>query len=145
MPDERTRKVLRFVAANVRRLRQERGLTQEKLAEKAQLDLRYFQKIESAQVAFNVGILVVLAETLEVEPGLLLEEAELPEPVRGRPPKAVKAPQDTEGELGQASFLEAPVPLRLAFLYCRTHRHQGACLSRISYLVLPTSRNVFRV
>ena len=85
MPNERTREVLRYVAANVRRLRRRRDLTQEKLAEKAELDLRYLQKIEAAKIAFNVGVLVILADALEVKPGLLLRRAELPEPVRGRP------------------------------------------------------------
>ena len=87
MPNERTREVLRFVAANVRRLRARRNLTQEQLAEKAEFDLRYLQKIEAASIHFNVGVLVILADALEVEPGVLLRPAELPAPVRGRPPE----------------------------------------------------------
>lgn len=86
MPNERTKEVLRFVAANVRRLRARRELTQEQLAEKAELDIRYLQKIEAAAIHFNVGVLVILADALEVKPGLLLRRAKLPEPVRGRPP-----------------------------------------------------------
>jgi transcriptional regulator with XRE-family HTH domain len=86
MPNERTKEVLRFIAANVRRLRARRELTQEQLAEKAELDIRYLQKIEAASIHFNVGVLVILADALEVKPGILLRRAELPEPVRGRPP-----------------------------------------------------------
>lgn len=87
MPGDRSREVLRSIAANVRGLRAKRGLTQQQLADSADVDIRYLQKVEAAQIDFGVSFLVVLADTLEVKPATLLRPAKLTKPSRGRPTK----------------------------------------------------------
>lgn len=83
--DPRLATLLLYVAANVRRIRAKRHLTQEALAELAGLDLRFIQKIESGRAAVSLGALAAIADALAVKPGVLLKEAELPEVKRGRP------------------------------------------------------------
>ena len=76
---------LKSVAANVRRVRQERGLTQEQLAERAELPLKTIQRIERAEQNPSVTVLASIAAGLGVEPGVLFEPATM-EPIRrGRP------------------------------------------------------------
>lgn len=79
--------ILAAFAANVRRYRQERGFTQEVLAEKLEISVRYLARIEAGNV--NVGLVSVdrIAHALEVAPGALLYPAELPPPKPGRPRK----------------------------------------------------------
>ncbi|XXY13611.1 helix-turn-helix transcriptional regulator [Sorangium sp. So ce216] len=79
--------VLVYIAANVRRLRQKRGITQESLAEAAELDLRTLQDIEGMRQSVSLGALVRLANALDVSPAALLRPAEMPEIKRGRPRK----------------------------------------------------------
>jgi len=86
MATARSRDVLKSIAANVRRLRSKRKLTQQQLAEEAGVDLRYLQKIEAAEIDFGVSLLEVLADALDVKPSTLLKSARLASPVRGRPP-----------------------------------------------------------
>jgi transcriptional regulator with XRE-family HTH domain len=81
--DRRT--AFRSIAANIRRLRVRRGLTQEKLAERADLAERYLQQVEAGSVNLSVGILVDLARALDVDPAVLLRPAELARPRKGRP------------------------------------------------------------
>ena len=57
-----------IVAANVRRLRKERGLTQEQLAHEAGIAMRYIGMIERAETSATVGMLGKLAEALGVGP-----------------------------------------------------------------------------
>jgi transcriptional regulator with XRE-family HTH domain len=76
-----------YIGANVRRLRLERGLTQEALAEAIGLELRSFQRIEAATANPSLAVLVNLADVLGVKPGALLEKAERIEIKRGRPKK----------------------------------------------------------
>ncbi|WP_437925342.1 helix-turn-helix transcriptional regulator [Sorangium sp. So ce291] len=80
--------VLVYIAANLRRLRQKRGMTQESLAEAAELDLRTLQDIEGMRQSVSLGALVRLANALDVSPAALLRPAEMPEIKRGRPRKA---------------------------------------------------------
>ena len=80
--------LLLYVAANVRRIRSKRGLTQEALAEAVGVDLQFIQKVESGKAAVSLGTLAAIAEALAVKPDVLLKEAELPEVKRGRPRKA---------------------------------------------------------
>jgi transcriptional regulator with XRE-family HTH domain len=68
------------------------GLTQEKLAEAAGLDLRFLQRIERGRTNLSVAVLVALAEALGVSPGGLFRKAALPEARRGRP-RGTKRPQ----------------------------------------------------
>jgi transcriptional regulator with XRE-family HTH domain len=78
---------LQSIAANVRRLRVRRGLTQEELAELARQDLSYLQRVERGSSNLSMSVLLALANALEVPPGLLLRRAPLPPIKRGRPPK----------------------------------------------------------
>jgi transcriptional regulator with XRE-family HTH domain len=87
MPDARLEEVLRFIGANVRRLRLKRGMTQEDLAEAAEVALRFLQEIERARTNIGVGVLVKLADALAVAPGVLFRRQELPQVKRGRPKK----------------------------------------------------------
>ncbi|XYH95542.1 helix-turn-helix domain-containing protein [Sorangium sp. So ce1128] len=87
MPDARLEEVLSFIAANVRRLRLKRGMTQQELAETAGIALRFLQEIERAKTNVGVAVLVKLADVLGVPPGVLFRRRERPEVKRGRPKK----------------------------------------------------------
>lgn len=63
----------RIVARNLKRLRQERGLTQEELADLAGLNRNYVGMIERQENAATVDTLEDLAKALQVEPVRLLE------------------------------------------------------------------------
>jgi transcriptional regulator with XRE-family HTH domain len=80
--------VMSYVGANVRRLREERGLTQDQLAEAVGVDIRTVQRIEAGMANVLLGTLVDLGDVLGVKPGALLKEAEMPEVKRGRPKRA---------------------------------------------------------
>ena len=75
----------RYIAANTRKWRRRRGLTQEKVAELADLDLRHFQSIEQARENITVATLAAIADALDVRPSLLLRSAEMHSIRRGRP------------------------------------------------------------
>lgn len=62
------------VARNLRRLRAEQGLTQERLADMAQLNRNYVGMIEREENAPTVDILEKLAKVLQVDPSCLLAE-----------------------------------------------------------------------
>ena len=64
MPDSPLALYLRSVAANLRRLRLRRGLTQEALAERAGLDLSYEQRVERGATNLSMSVLVALARAL---------------------------------------------------------------------------------
>jgi transcriptional regulator with XRE-family HTH domain len=63
----------RIVARNLKQLRQERGLTQEELADLAGLNRNYVGMIERQENAATVDTLEELAKALQVEPVRLLE------------------------------------------------------------------------
>ena len=86
-----TPEVLNRVAANVRALRKRRGLTQEELAEKAELDERRVQRIERAEVDVGIVALAMLAHALDVPPGRLFKPADFVAPRPGRPRKRSRA------------------------------------------------------
>jgi transcriptional regulator with XRE-family HTH domain len=75
------------VAANIKRLRLKHGWTQEVLAEKAGMEVRYVQEIERAKTNMTLAILVDLANALGVHPRAFLNEAEMKSSKPGRPPK----------------------------------------------------------
>jgi transcriptional regulator with XRE-family HTH domain len=56
------------MAANVRRIRLARGLSQEDLAARANLSARYVSSVERAVVAASVTVLGQLADALQVDP-----------------------------------------------------------------------------
>ncbi|HXW25512.1 MAG TPA: helix-turn-helix transcriptional regulator [Xanthobacteraceae bacterium] len=62
----------RAMAANVRRLRLERKLTQEELADRADISVRYLGSIERGSTAATVVVLGRLARALRVEPAELI-------------------------------------------------------------------------
>jgi transcriptional regulator with XRE-family HTH domain len=66
-------------ARNLRRLRQEKGCSQEELAHKAGLDRTYISALERRVYAATIVVVARLAEALEVAPSVLLET---PRPVR---------------------------------------------------------------
>jgi transcriptional regulator with XRE-family HTH domain len=61
------------LATNLRRLRHERDLTQEDVADLTGLSSRYVGSIERARVSASVTVLGKLAEALNVEPSLLIK------------------------------------------------------------------------
>ena len=64
---------LRNLCANLKRLRKAQGLTQEALAEKAGLEYKYYQKIESGRwPGLQLSTVERLAKALRVEAGELL-------------------------------------------------------------------------
>ncbi len=79
--------LLGYIAANVRRLREKRGLSQERFAEAAGLDSRFTQRVERGRVNFSIETLVRLAAALDTTPGALLRRAHLSPPKPGRPKK----------------------------------------------------------
>ncbi len=60
------------MAINVRRERNDRGWTQEELADRADLSSRYVGAIERAAVSPSVNILGRLADALEIDPCQLI-------------------------------------------------------------------------
>jgi len=83
---------LKFIAANTRRLRHNRGLTQEDLARRAKLDHRFLQRIEAASTNISITSLVALAQALGVSPTTLLVRATFVPAPRGRPAKLAALP-----------------------------------------------------
>jgi len=67
--------VRELLARNVRRLRVERGLSQERLAVDAHIDRTYVSKLERAVHAVTVDVLQQIADALGVPVGHLLEPA----------------------------------------------------------------------
>jgi transcriptional regulator with XRE-family HTH domain len=57
----------RIIGANIRRLREERGLSQEELGFRAEMDFGYLGKIERGKRNPSVLKLVKIADALEVE------------------------------------------------------------------------------
>ncbi|WP_437338469.1 MULTISPECIES: helix-turn-helix domain-containing protein [unclassified Sorangium] len=82
--------LLLYIAANIRRHRQKQVMTQEALAERSGVDLRYLQQIESGKKKMSLDALLAIANGLEVAPANLLRPATMPEVKRGRPRKAPK-------------------------------------------------------
>ncbi|MFI5300814.1 MAG: helix-turn-helix domain-containing protein [Polyangiales bacterium] len=78
--------LLESIAANVRRRRVERGLSQAKLAEATALDLTTVQRVERGALDIHVLVLDALARALSATVTELMEPARLLPPTRGRPP-----------------------------------------------------------
>ncbi len=64
---------LKTFGANVRRARSSRTLTQERLAELADLNVRTIQKIEAGETNILITTLARIARALDVETDLLLK------------------------------------------------------------------------
>ena len=76
---------LASLAANIRALREKRGWTQEQLAETAGLATRYVQTLESPKANPRAGVLVAIAQALDVEIGRLFKPATFEAREPGRP------------------------------------------------------------
>lgn len=63
------------MAINMRRLRHDQNLTQEELAARAGLSMRYLGSIERARVSASVTVLGQLAKALSVEPCELIKQS----------------------------------------------------------------------
>ena len=60
-------------ATNLRRLRRERGLSQEALAYESGVDRAYLSRIEKGEPSVGIDVIARLAAALEVDPSLLLK------------------------------------------------------------------------
>ena len=63
-----------IMARNLRRARHDKKLTQEELADRAGLSMRYVGAIERGDVSASVTVLGQIADALEIEPGDLLKK-----------------------------------------------------------------------
>lgn len=63
----KTSRLLSALGETLRRLRKAKGLTQQDAAERADLDLRHYKKIEAGEQNFNLGTLAQLARGFGVE------------------------------------------------------------------------------
>jgi len=66
------------MARNLRRARHDKKLTQEELAGRAGLSMRYVGAIERGDVSASVTVLGQIADALEIEPGELLRKSRAP-------------------------------------------------------------------
>lgn len=57
----------------LRQMREEKGLTQEKMAELADVDRTYIYRLENGLRSPSLDIIFRLADTLNISPGALLE------------------------------------------------------------------------
>jgi transcriptional regulator with XRE-family HTH domain len=70
-----------IVAGNLRRLRHAKGISQEELADRADVNRNYVGMLEREQNAATIDILEKLAIVLEVDPAELLQQnGPAPEP-----------------------------------------------------------------
>lgn len=81
-------KILRYIGANVYRLRLARGWTQRELAEATHDEVkeRYIQTLETGEANPTVRVLIVIANALGVPPADLFSPAKLGPRNPGRPP-----------------------------------------------------------
>lgn len=64
------------MAVNLRRIRHDRNMTQEELADHSGLSARYIGAIERADVSASVTVLGKIADALKVEPGELVKASD---------------------------------------------------------------------
>ncbi|MBL8577884.1 MAG: helix-turn-helix transcriptional regulator [Mesorhizobium sp.] len=65
------------MATNLRRIRHDKKLTQEELADRSGLSARYIGAVERADVSASVTVLGQIADALCVEPGDLLKVSDV--------------------------------------------------------------------
>jgi transcriptional regulator with XRE-family HTH domain len=68
------------VGAKVRRLREAKGLTQEQLGARCDMDLSYVSRVERGQKDIQLRTIVRLACALEIQPAELIDEVRCPSP-----------------------------------------------------------------
>ena len=64
---------LKTLSRNLRRLREQAGLTQEQLAEKAEITTRYLQQLEAAEFGASLAVLIRLRRALDCRWDTLLD------------------------------------------------------------------------
>lgn len=64
-----------IMARNLRRIRHDKHLTQEELADRSGLSARYIGAIERAEMSASITVLGQIAEALGVEPDALLAKS----------------------------------------------------------------------
>jgi transcriptional regulator with XRE-family HTH domain len=69
-------KQIDLLSRNLRRLRAGAGLTQEQLAEKAEITTRYLQQLEAAEFGASLAVLIRLRRALACRWESLLEKIE---------------------------------------------------------------------
>ncbi|MFN3721275.1 MAG: helix-turn-helix domain-containing protein [Rhizobium rhizophilum] len=78
--------VRKLIGLNIRKLRVERGLSQERLALAAEIDRSYVGRIERGQENVTISVLVNLATALSVNVKVLFDDTVAAEPhLRGLP------------------------------------------------------------
>ncbi|MCY1233562.1 transcriptional regulator, y4mF family [compost metagenome] len=77
----------KLIGWNLRKLRVERGLSQERLALEAAIDRSYVGRIERGEENVTISVLEALSQTLNVKVGAFFQEAEPDEP----PPAPMRA------------------------------------------------------
>ncbi len=60
-------KLLKRISTNILRIREKKGWTQEEVAERGNIDLRWYQRLESGRYSFNLETLARLAELFKVD------------------------------------------------------------------------------
>jgi transcriptional regulator with XRE-family HTH domain len=81
-------RVVRWVGGRVAERRESINLTQEALAERLDVSVKYLQRVEAGKQNLTIKSIVTLANILDVEPSYLLRAPR--QPIRrkpGRPPK----------------------------------------------------------
>ena len=73
-----------ILALNLRKLRQERGISQEDLAHQAEIDRTYISALERSVYAASIDVLDRLAKVLNVEASDLLKRPALTATKKGR-------------------------------------------------------------
>ena len=80
-------RVTRWVGGRVATRRRAFGLTQEELAERLDVSLKYLQRIEAGHENLTIHSMVTLANALDVAPSYLLRPRSSTRPKPGRPRK----------------------------------------------------------
>ena len=80
---------------SIRKLREERGLTQEEAAERASYSVQQLRRAEGATISVTLGIMVKLATAYKVELTELFASTALWETPRTGRPRATAVPQDS--------------------------------------------------
>lgn len=70
-------KILQTIGESIRRLRKEKGWSQERLAAEADSDRTYISDIENAKHNPTIGFICELANAMEVEISELIEKAKV--------------------------------------------------------------------
>lgn len=83
--------IQKIFATNMKRIRKEEGLTQERLAEKCNLHRTYIGGIEQARINVSLKNVGKIAKALEVNPALLFASVPSDE-------KSIESPSNTDDE-----------------------------------------------